>query len=75
MHVKGYNLGKQSADEGKPSNETGLDSEAHSTAVVSTTTAPSGGGGRRTATVMNWSARERFSNKTQLTWMTTRWKK
>jgi hypothetical protein len=57
-------LGEQSTNEGESANETGLDSEAHSTTGVTTngTAAIASGlrGGRRSATKIYGSARERF---------------
>jgi hypothetical protein len=65
---EGINLSEQSADEAKPSNETSLDTEAHSTAGASTGL----GGGRRRAgtgtTEMHGLGGERFEFRTKLTW-------
>jgi len=42
---KRNSLSEQSTDEGKPSNETSLDSEAHGAAAVVTVASGLGGGG------------------------------
>ena len=48
------NLGEQSTDKGKPSNETSLDGETHGTTAVGSS------GARRSTTDVHWSAREKY---------------
>ena len=70
-------LSEQSTDEGKPSNETSLNSEAHGAAAVTTivsTASGRGGWGGSTAEI-NGSTRDRFNTWSQLTWTTIQRKK
>ena len=59
---KRNNLSEQSTNEGKASNETSLDSEAHSAAAITIVSTASGlGGGGCSTTEINRSARNRFN--------------